>query len=104
MTEGPDCAATRDLLPELAAGVAAGDERARALSHLVGCPECQRMLAATAEVVDELLMLAPRREPPTGFESSVLAALSPAAPRHRWRTPLLWVGSVAAAAALASSI
>ena len=33
---GAGCEAVRDLLPELAAGVAAGDDRARALAHLAG--------------------------------------------------------------------
>src|SRR5512132_697606 len=79
MAEGPGCAEARELFPELAAGVAAGDERARTLAHLSRCPECRRELAATAEVVDELLLLAPEHEPPAGFESSVLARLVPAA-------------------------
>ena len=104
MTEQPDCVATWDLVPELAAGTAAGDERARALGHLAGCPDCQRKLAATAQVVDDLLLLAPEREPPTGFESSVIAMLTPSRPRRRWRTPLLWAASVAAAAGLVAGI
>jgi hypothetical protein len=104
MTEDPGCAATRDLMPELAAGVAAGDERARALDHLAGCADCQRRLAATAEVVDDLLLLAPEREPPTGFESSVIAMLAPAPTRRRWRMPLLWAASVAATAGLVAGI
>ena len=103
MTELPECEATRELIPELAAGVAAGNERARALSHLAGCPDCQRWLAATADVVDELLLLAPEREPPAGLESAVLAALAPAS-RRRWRTPLLWVASVVVTAVLAGGI
>jgi hypothetical protein len=102
MSEEPECAAIRELIPELAAGVAAGDERARALSHLGRCSDCQRELAATAQVVDELLMLAPQREPPLGFESSVMAAIAPAVRRRRWRTPLLWAASVAVTAALAA--
>jgi hypothetical protein len=31
MTDDAECAEIRDLIPEIAAGVAAGDERARAL-------------------------------------------------------------------------
>src|ERR687887_2206262 len=104
MTEDPECVATRDLIPEVAAGVAAGDQRARALRHLSGCADCQRELAATAEVVDELLLLAPPLEPPAGFESTVLAGFTPAVPRRRWRAPLLWAGSVAAAAGLVAAI
>jgi hypothetical protein len=103
MSESPECAATQELIPELAIGIAAGDERAEALSHLAGCPDCQRQLAATADVVDELLLLAPQREPPAGLESAVLAAITPAR-RRRWRTPLLWAASVAVAATLAGGV
>jgi Putative zinc-finger len=96
VAEGLQCAEARELFPELAAGVAAGDERARALGHLSGCPECRRELAGTAEVVDELLLLAPEHEPPAGFESAVLARLAPAAQRRRRR----WGRLLAAAAAV----
>lgn len=78
----PGCEEVRDLLPELATGVAAGDDRARVLAHLTGCPECRRELADLSAVVDELVLLAPAHEPSPGFESAVLAAMSP---RRRWR-------------------
>ena len=103
MAEGLECAEARELFPELAAGVAAGDERARALGHLSGCPACRREFAGTAEVVDELLWLVPEHDPPAGFESSVLARLTPAAPRRRRPHPrLLWAASIVAAAVLAA--
>jgi hypothetical protein len=103
VAEELQCAEARELFPELAAGVAAGDERARALGHLSGCPECRRELAGTAEVVDELLLLAPGHEPPAGFESAVLARLLPAAPRRRrrWRR-LLAAAAIVGVAALAA--
>jgi hypothetical protein len=81
-TVDPGCEAVRDLLPELAAGVAAGDDRARALAHLAGCADCRRELAELSAVIDELVLLAPAREPSPGFESAVLSALTP---RGRWR-------------------
>jgi len=103
VTEGLECAEARELIPELAAGVAAGDERARALGHLSGCAECRRELAGTAEVVDELLLLAPEHEPPAGFERAVLARLTGVAPRrHRPRARLLWAASIVAVAGLAA--
>jgi hypothetical protein len=103
VAEGLECAEARELFPELAAGVAAGDERARALGHLSGCPACRREFAGTAEVVDELLWLVPEHDPPPGLESSVLARLTAAAPhRRRPRPRLLWAASIAAAAALAA--
>jgi hypothetical protein len=78
----PDCAEIRELLPELAAGVAAGDDRARVLAHLGGCVDCRRELDAMAAVVDDLLTLVPAVPPPDGFESAVLAKVAP--PRRRW--------------------
>jgi hypothetical protein len=76
MRQAPDCALVRDLIPELAAGVAAGDERARALKHLAGCASCRAELEQAATVVDDLLMLAPGHEPSPGFEQAVLAAIA----------------------------
>ncbi len=81
MVDQADCVEVRELLPELAAGVASGDDRARALRHLSGCAACRRELDALAVVVDELLTLVPPVEPPAGFESSVLARIEPAKPR-----------------------
>jgi hypothetical protein len=100
VTERLECAEARELLPELAADVAAGDERARALAHLSGCRDCRLEFAETAEVVDELLLLVPEHEPPAGFESSVLARLTPAAPHRRPRPRLLWAASIVAVALL----
>jgi hypothetical protein len=82
MSDPRGCEEVRDLLPELAAGVAAGDERARVLAHLATCEACRGELAELSSVVDELVQLAPAREPSPGFESAVLAAMSP---RHRWQ-------------------
>ncbi|HEY7489253.1 MAG TPA: zf-HC2 domain-containing protein [Streptosporangiaceae bacterium] len=108
MTDDAECAEIRDLIPEIAAGVAAGDERARALAHLSGCQECRRELAVTADLVDEMLTLAPSKEPPGGFESRVMTRLAPEA-RQRRRRPsrrtvrvVSWVAATAAVAALAA--
>jgi Putative zinc-finger len=101
--QGLRCAEVRELLGELAADVADGDERARALGHLSGCPDCRRELAATAEVVDELLLLAPEHEPPVGFETAVLARMVPAAPRRRrWQRLLVAAAAMVVVAALAA--
>jgi len=75
-TEG-SCEEIRPLLPELALGVAEGDERAGALEHLAGCPDCRRGLGELSEVADELLLLAPTEEPPAGFETRLLAEFQP---------------------------
>jgi hypothetical protein len=76
MTDRPGCAETRALLPELAAGTASAEERATALRHLAGCGRCHRELEAQTALVDELLLLAPERQPPPGFEAAVLAPMT----------------------------
>jgi hypothetical protein len=100
MPESERCREVRELIPELAMGVASGEVRARALAHLAGCAACRRELEEVSGTVDELLLLAPEREPPTGFDSRVLAALDQRAPRHIVRTGLL----VAAAALLVAGV
>jgi len=99
------CEQTRALAPELALGIADGAERAAALEHLAGCAECRRAVAELSEVTDELLLGAPEREPPVGFESRVLERLGPPRPvarrRRRARRALLLLAPAAVAAALA---
>lgn len=99
-----DCDKVRLQLPELALGVAGGEERARALDHVATCPDCRQRLNALSEVADELLLLAPLREPPPGFESRVLERLQPAPVRPRRRrlhATLAVAGAALAAAAVA---
>jgi hypothetical protein len=120
VAERPECAETRDLLPELAAQTAAGDERARALGHLGDCPECRGELAATADLLDDMLALAPEHDPPPGFESRVLARMTapdpagvppepeppvasgPVPARRRMPVPMLWAASIVVFALLAA--
>jgi hypothetical protein len=75
MPDRLDCLRTDELIPELAFGIAAGDERAPALGHLARCVRCRGGLESAAAVADGLLLLAPEREPPPGFESRVLTGL-----------------------------
>jgi Putative zinc-finger len=101
------CQEIRELGPELALGILEGDERARALEHLAACPDCRRHVESLSEVADELLLLAPRREPPVGFESRVLGQVLPApAPkrRRRWLPVLAPVATAVAAAAIVLAI
>jgi len=95
---GPECEQIRELLPEFAAGVLTGPERAEVLGHVDGCAGCRRELAGLAEMVDELLHLAPEREPPAGLESKVLARLEPPIPVRSGR--MLNVPATMAAAVL----
>jgi hypothetical protein len=100
MPESERCREVRDLIPELAMGVASGEVRARALAHLANCADCRRELEDVTGTVDALLLLAPEREPPTGFDVRVLTALHERPSRHRLRTGLL----VAAAVVLVSTL
>jgi Putative zinc-finger len=103
------CEEIRDLAPEIALGIADGEERAEALRHLSTCVECRRDLEHLSQIADELLVLAPSQEPPAGFESRVVKALGLAPPRRhraRWLSPR-WVaprlGPALAAAAVTAA-
>jgi hypothetical protein len=86
-----NCEQMRELAPEIALGIADGEERADALRHLSDCGECRQLVQQLSGIADELLMLAPVEEPPVGFESRVVEALGlpESAPRRRpsWLTP-----------------
>ena len=79
----PDCAGIRDALPELALGIADGEQRALALEHIACCPDCRRELEEFSSLADELIALAPEREPPPGFENRVLDRVAAPPPRSR---------------------
>ena len=100
------CANAWETLPELALGIADGEERARALEHLAGCADCRRELEELSGLADELLALVPEQEPPPGFEGRVLKRLqlaqAPSRPRAR-RRPLRRLSLVAAALAGAAA-
>jgi hypothetical protein len=103
------CDALAELAPELALGIASGPERARALKHAAGCADCRRRLQELSETADALLLLAPAREPPNGFETRVLQRLSPGSRRRWWgavprRRALLTAAAMLLVALLAASI
>jgi hypothetical protein len=101
MTDRPGCEETRQILPELAAGVAPAEERAKALRHLAGCGRCHRELEAQTALADELLQLVPERQPPAGFEASVLAPMLRRGRRgRRLRNAILLAASIILVAAL----
>jgi anti-sigma factor RsiW len=100
----PRCEEIRELAPELALGVVEGEERGRALEHLADCPDCRRRVEELSEVADELLLLAPHREVPVGFESKVLSEVVPAPPKRRGRRRIRLVLAPAATALAAAGI
>ena len=94
---------TRELAAELALDVAAGEERGRALAHLEACRECRALVGGLADAKEEILLLAPEREPSAGFESRTLARLArPVGRASRWRRILSL--SVAASIAAAAGV
>lgn len=68
------CDGCRELGPDVALGLASGPDRAAVLEHALGCRDCRRDLEDLTETVERSLVLAPRVEPPAGFESAVLAS------------------------------
>lgn len=75
MTRPPSCEEARALAPEVALGIASGEERASVLAHVRDCGECRRLLEGLAETADALLLLAPQEEPSGGFETAALARI-----------------------------
>ena len=98
------CEEFRELAPELALGIVEGEQRGRALEHLADCPDCRRRVEELSEVADGLLLAAPHREPPVGFESKVLSEVLPAPPKRRRRRRLALVLTPAAAAAASVAV
>lgn len=94
-----DCSVARAVAPELALGIASGEERAETLRHLASCPECRAEVESLARVADELLLVAPEQDPPVGFESRAVEALTGDGKTHRG---LRRWGLVAVAAAMAA--
>jgi predicted anti-sigma-YlaC factor YlaD len=53
------CEDLRELAPEIALGIADGEQRETAMRHLADCDECRHLLEEMSEVNDELLRRAP---------------------------------------------
>ncbi|HZA90221.1 MAG TPA: zf-HC2 domain-containing protein [Solirubrobacterales bacterium] len=105
MSARTSCEELRAMAPELALGIAGGDERARALEHLAACPACRRHLEELSGLADEFLLLAPTQEPPGGFETRVLEELQrPPEPRRRPRRRAVIPALAAAAAAAVTAV
>jgi hypothetical protein len=77
------CEEVRELAPEIALGIADGEERAEALRHLASCGACRRAVEQLSKVADDLLLVAPAQEPSAGFESRVVEAMGLQDPPRR---------------------
>jgi hypothetical protein len=106
------CDQVRELAPDLAIGIADGQERDAALRHATTCPGCRRLVAELSSVVDDLLLLAPSHEPPPGFAARTLARISPPAARRRATRPAArhvpvgrrWLPRLAVAASIIAAL
>ncbi len=97
----------RAALPELAADVLDGRERAALLEHVDTCPGCTAELEQLTLAADSLVHLAVEADPPVGFETRVfdrMARRPSWAARRRMRPRLLLVAAGAAAAVLALAL
>lgn len=97
MSRNLTCDEIQELASELALGIAAGDERAMVLAHSRTCSSCRHLIEELSETADVLLLAGPMREPPSGFESGVLARIQSAAQQ---RPPRRWLAVAAAVAAV----
>jgi hypothetical protein len=97
----PQCAAIADDLTELALGTLSGRRRSEVLEHVGSCQRCRTELEQLAIVVESVQQLAPRVQPPLGFETRVVEKLQAiATPRPRRRRRVAVLGAVAAAVVL----
>lgn len=98
------CTECRDLAPELALGIASGEERAAALRHLARCVDCRNELRQLTETADQLLLAAPEAEPSAGFEQRVVNGVDD--PRDgRWsRRKLVSAAAVVVVALAAGAV
>ena len=87
MNDDVSCEQVRALAPDLAIGIADGQERDAALRHAATCAECRLLVSELSSVADDLLLLAPSHEPPSGFAARTLARISPPAARRRPTRP-----------------
>src|SRR5215475_908295 len=81
------CDQVREPAPDLAIGIADGQQRDAILRHAATCPGCRQLVSELSSVVDDLLLLAPSQEPPSGFAARTLARISPPAARRRASRP-----------------
>ncbi len=83
MTDPRRCEQVRDLAVEVALGIATAEDRVLTIGHVTTCADCRTYLAELSNLVDDVLTLVPPAEPPTGFESAVLASYDKDAPAGR---------------------
>ncbi len=91
------CEDFADELTELALGSLSGRRRSAVLGHVGTCQRCRAELEQLSTVVESLQQLAPRVQPPIGFELRLAERLrGDATPQRRPRRRILVLGAIAA--------
>jgi len=91
-------------LPALALGSLEPQERERVLRHLRSCPACRALQAGYEELVGELGLAAPQREPPRGLRRRIRRRVPRSAVPAPRRAGLWGLAAAALLALLAVSI
>jgi hypothetical protein len=96
------CEEFADELTELAMGTLSGRRRSDTLDHVGTCQQCRTELEQLSTVVEALQQLAPRVQPPLGFELRLLERLhAEATPRSRPRRRIVMFSAAAVVGLLA---
>lgn len=95
------CEAFADELTELALGTLSGRRRSEVLDHVGSCPSCRAELEQLTVVVETLQQLAPRVQPPLGFELRLAERLEGRATRRPRRPRRVALFSAAAVVVVA---
>jgi len=93
-----------DLLVALALDDLPAAEAADLSQHLAGCPRCTAEYDAISRSIEAALAAAPAQAAPAGFESRVLARLSPPRRRTSWLVAAAAVVALAAGGALGATL
>lgn len=104
MKDQAECAELADLLAEVATGAASGPDRERLLRHLNECDACRSELDELSRQADEVLLIAPEREPPAAFEGAVLDQIAASLAAQEWQPRWFARPAVYAAAAVVFGI
>src|SRR4029453_8332655 len=95
MIDDLTCEQVREIAPDVALGIADGQERGAALRHTATCADCRGLVAGFSSCPDCLPLVAPEREPSPGFADRTLARLGHrTARRRRWVAPLAIAASL----------
>jgi hypothetical protein len=90
-----------DSAVDVALGQLAGRERQAMLAHLEACIGCRLEVQELTGVVDELVLLTPATEPPTGFEGRVTQRLTREHSRRHRPAGVVAAGAIAAGVTVA---